>query len=1073
MNLVDRHSWISKNNICSLLRKYRDSQPDKTVFRFLNSRGREVDSCTYQDLDQHTNGLAAQLQSTDAVSHGMVAALLYPPGLDFIRAFLACVKSGAVPMPVPTPNLMGSRSDLDDLAHVLEDANASAVLCPGSFQQDMKGKIEADQGIVNGRTLSVLGEMRWIATDNPVQPLANFRSTDNELLFLQYTSGSTARPRGVMVSHANVIHNCGLCISHDNPVGVSWLPHYHDMGLIGSFLFTVVSGGECTFFSPLSFMRRPALWLEAISRYRATLTTAPDFAYAYCLREDKVPDAACREFDLRSMKVMINASEPIKASTYWEFLRRFEPFGLSRCAYVAGYGLAEHTLAVTLSNGTPDRIGSSPQNTLGCGIPKEDVTVAIVDPQTLQRVKNGQAGEIWLDSSSKALGYYRKETLTKKTFQARIAGESDDHLYLRTGDLGFLHEGELHVSGRLKDMLVIRGRNLFPSDIEERIEKAFPQTDAGSVAVFGVCEANRAEERLIVMIETRTGTQSPRLSDVIDLVSTCSAAPRITVIRAKTGSIIRTTSGKIARPRLAKRWSEGDLAALEKLEFEEPTVGDDSIEMVIGKIRQAAGDDQAATATLETLSLGSIDLVSLELWIEERISQSASSGTGLLEALVDLRILQEMKIVELDRLIAELQGGTVDGTDILTRLGGTFAELQTADSNQMQADVSLLSKAITPAGYQPDGGEACLVTGATGFLGAHLVRCLLETTTDPIFLLVRCRTAKAGRNRVIDALTDTGLAREMATRFTDNRITVLPGSLASDKLGLDDADWAGLSETVSRIYHSGAIVDYVKNYQALRGANVCGTSTLIELASQGCAKAMHFVSTTFTFGWTAADSLLEDGFNTSMSGLNFGYAQTKWVAESLMMRALDCGIDGKIYRPSLLTASGNGAFVEHDITIRVLGYMLRHGVYADIGNQISMVPVDICAANIVALSRNDQLAAKRFHITTDEHHTLTDICNTIAGNHGYRFRKLSLDGFIAHVNRHCTIGDPLFPLRPFINKNHGFLEGMSDKIYDNANYRAALPLSPGSIQTPELAEVIRPIMRFLQDRKLVPELHVC
>lgn len=1040
------------------------------VFRFLNSRGREVDSCTYLDLDEYTNGLAAHLQSREGISHGAVVALLYPPGLDFIRAFIACVKSGAVPMPVPAPNLMGSRSDLDDLAHLLEDADASAVLCPGSFQQDMKRKIETDQGIVDGRTLNILGEMLWITTDNPVQPLANFQSTDGELLFLQYTSGSTARPRGVMVSHANVVHNCGLCISHDNPVGVSWLPHYHDMGLIGSFLFTLVSGGECTFFSPLSFMRRPALWLDAISRYRATLTTAPDFAYAYCLRKDKVSDDACRELDLSSMKVMINASEPIKASTYWAFLRRFEPFGLSRCAYVAGYGLAEHTLAVTLSNGAHDRIGSRSKITPGCGIPKEDVTIAIVDPQTLQRVKNGQAGEIWLDSPSKALGYYRKETLTKRNFRARIAGEPDDHLYLRTGDLGFLNDGELHVSGRLKDMLVIRGRNLFPSDIEERIEKAFPQTDAGSVAVFGVCEANRVEERLIVMIETRTGTQSPRLSDVIDLVSTCSAAPRITVIRAKTGSIIRTTSGKIARQRLAKRWSEGDLAALEKLEFVEPTVGDDSIEMVIGKIRQAARDNPAAAATLETLSLGSIDLVSLELWIEERISQSASPGTGLLEALVDLRILQEMKIVDLDWLIAELQGGPVDCTDILTRLGGTFAELQTADSKQMHADVSVLSKAIAPAGYQPDCGEACLVTGATGFLGAHLVRRLLETTTDSIFLLVRCPSRKAGRKRIINALTDTGLALAQAIRFTDNRITILPGSLAADKLGLDKADWTLLSGAVSRIYHSGAIVDYVQNYQALRGANVCGTSTLIELASQGCAKAIHFVSTTFTFGWTAADSLLEDGFNTGMSGLNFGYAQSKWVAESLMMRAVSCGIDGRIYRPSLLTASRSAAFVEHDITVRVLGYMLRHGIYADIGNQISMVPVDICAANIVALSRNDQLAARHFHITTDEHHTLTDICDTIAGNHGYRFRKLSLDGFVAHVNRHCTVGDPLFPLRPFVNRNHGFLEDMSDKFYDNANYRAALPLSPGSMQTPELAEIVRPIITFLQDSKLVPEL---
>lgn len=1066
MNIIDRKPEVSGNNICALLRRHSDVQPDKTVFRYLNSRGRESDGCSYREFDEHTNGLAACLRADAGILPGMVVALLYSPGLDFIRAFIACVKLGALPVPVAAPNLLDSRSGLDDLAHILDDADAKVALCSTVFQRDIIRATKPEPGTGEKPESKVLRRTRWFATDIPVRPLANFACIENELLFLQYTSGSTTRPRGVMVSHANVVHNCGLCINHPNPVGVSWLPHYHDMGLIGSFLFTIVSGGECTFFSPLSFMRRPVLWLDTIARYRATLTTAPDFAYAYCLREDKISEEACCGLDLSSMKLMINASEPVKSSTYWNFLNRFEPFGLSRRAYVAGYGLAENTLAVTLSNGAPDGpcgVGSNSPQPLGCGKPAAGVTVALVDPVTLKRVDDGKIGEIWIDGPSKAMGYHRKQQLSEETFQAQIVDEANTRGYLRTGDLGFLKGGELHVSGRLKDMILIRGRNLFPADLEQRIEKAFPRLDPGSVAVFGACGPGDTEEMLVAMIEDRTGADLPPLRDVLDLVSIHWAAPRIAIVRVKNGSIIRTTSGKIARSRLADKWIGERIPALEKLEFEEALEG--ALEPIFQRIRDAAHSGNAAT--LESLSMNSVDLVSLELWIEERVSAAAPANSNLPKALVDLRILQEMRMGDLHNLIVTLENGNIDGTALLSKLATTFTDIQKADKERMRGDIEQLSIKHSLTGQRPSGGASCFVTGATGFLGSHLLRALLEQTDDHVFLLVRCEHPAAGEQRIRDALINVGVSSDLASSLLKSRITVLPGSLAHSRLGLDDGTWAQLSGEISRIYHSGAVVDYVQNYHALRDANVCATSALIELAAQGCVKTIHFVSTTFIFGWTAADSLLENGFNTDMTGLNFGYAQSKWVAEWLVNDGLRSGVDVKIYRPSLLTASRQGCFVEHDITVRMLGYMLRHGVFADIGNQISMVPVDICAANIVALSRNDRLAATHFHVTTDVHHRLSDICDIVSRNHGYRIEKLSLDDFIAHVNQHCDVSDPLYPLRPFINNNYGFLDDMRDKIYDNSNYRDAVRSTPGAFATPELADVIRPIIGFLQDRQLI------
>ena len=279
-------------------------------------------------------------------------------------------------------------------------------------------------------------------------------------------------------------------------------------------------------------------------------------------------------------------------------------------------------------------------------------------------------------------------------------------------------------------------------------------------------------------------------------------------------------------------------------------------------------------------------------------------------------------------------------------------------------------------------------------------------------------------------------------------------------------DWRVLADGANRIYHCGAEVDYVKSYNLLRAANVLATREVIALASEGCRKSLHYISTTFVFGWSVKPSLFESDDNSDMENLDFGYAQSKWVAEQLVLRAQRSGIPVVIYRPSLVTASAGGRFVRRDITSRVLGYMIRHGLTVDAPNQVSFLPVDVCARNIVVLSRSDE-PAPVFHMTADDYHTMTDICAVISQRFGYSFVAVSLEDFVADAHAHCQPDDDLYPLLSFYDRNTKHILRMGDKRYDNSVYRRARDSEALALSHPTLEATVDPIVSFLQREGLI------
>jgi acyl-CoA synthetase (AMP-forming)/AMP-acid ligase II len=523
-----------------------------------DSDQREQDqSLTYAELDRAARSRAAWLQ----VHHrpGDRALLLHPPGLEFVKTFLGCLYAGVVPVPAPPPS--PDRAQLDRTAGIAVDAGVSVVLTTSPLAETVRerladGRVPSRPPVVTSDRDSLGDPAAWTVP----------RLRPDATAFLQYTSGSASDPKGVMVSHRNLSHHQAeiqrrLSTGPDLVV-VGWLPHFHDMGLIGQLLHPIFVGGSCVFMAPTTFLRRPVRWLEAITRHRGTMTVAPDFAYDLCART--IPDRQLTGLHLSSLRCALNGAEPVRATTLDKFSRRFEPVGFRPAAFSPCYGMAEVTLmaaaqgsdaAATRYPADPDalehdeiRPGPSGRSTdlVGCG-KAINLTLRIVDPRHRTRLEPGRIGEIWINGQSVAAGYWNRPDLTAQLFQAYTAdGEGP---YLRTGDLGALLGDELFVTGRLKDVLISHGRNLYPQDIERIVGEIHPALGAGVGAAFPVSDER---EHMVIVHEVKKvllgGAELAELAARIRVtVARSLDVPAPSVVLTNRGAVRRTTSGKVQR----------------------------------------------------------------------------------------------------------------------------------------------------------------------------------------------------------------------------------------------------------------------------------------------------------------------------------------------------------------------------------------------------------------------------------------------------------------------------------------------------------------------------------------------
>jgi thioester reductase-like protein len=1074
------------DTILDYLGHWAEVNPDKCFSTFLDRNGTPRETYTYQSFEARTRFLAEYFREETALRHGDRVALVYPPGLEMVAAFIACARIGAIPVPVPPATSVTNGGALR-LRSVMLDSGAALALTDSSFGSGLLGRAEAGDHADQEDPFARLG-VQLLATDL-LQGAARGGMTDDPIqtLFLQYTSGSTGTPKGVVVSHQNVIHNCRSMIDHQ-AIGVSWLPQFHDLGLIGYYLFQVVTGGTTYGFSPLDFLRRPALWLETLSKYKATYTSSPNFGFEYCLSTERVPDDVLEGLDLSSVQVFMNAAEPIRPSTYRGFLERFAKYGLRPTAHVAAYGLAENTLAVSSSGqrsvtidrgalhgrsvvmAAADTPPGQQLELVSCGKPLDGIYVRIVDPGTGVEVRGDGVGEIWVAGQSKCQGYWNKPELSKHVFDNSIADESNGaYSYLRTGDLGFLSEGELFVCGRLKDLIILRGQNYYPEDLETAVEKSSDKIQVGSVAAF---RGPDGEERLVVVAGLRSPGDPPHPDEISRSLGVHGYAGPHTIVFVRRQAIKRTTSGKVARSLTRDKWLDGGLRAIETHVREGNGAGLNwahtlDVQAHYERFLETyalRGDENARPGEV---GLDSLALAELLVVLERALAQA---GAGDLQEALHIPVLQRLTVSEISAVVRGFREGPADwAISLHAKLDEVKRERDESEAAAMRRDARLgpLHASAVP---RADGRLShVLLTGGTGFLGPFLLRSLLDQTDAAFTVLVRAPDPSAARERLKSDLEAAGLYDLRTADVFEGRVRAVCGDLASPRLGLADAAWQQLTETVDTIVHNGAWVDYVLDYDTLRASNVEGTRELLRLACTSRRKKFYFVSSTTIFGWTGKRNLIERDSNPEMSGLDFGYAQTKWVSEQLILQAREQGVEARIYRPAFITASTAGFGHSTDIVVRLLSFMIKYGVAPNADIQLSFMPADIAAHNIAAvMTSSDEPQEPVLHVTIDEYFNMVDLTTQINKDYGIQFRYVDLEEFSREMKRLCTAADPVFPLVDFVARAHSKVLVMEGKRYRNTAFRLALKNSTAGIPDASLQEIVSFLMAHMETAGMLP-----
>ncbi len=557
-------------SLVGLLESRAATQPDERAYLFLSDHGAEEATITYGELLGRASAFAARL--VDVAGPGDRALLVFPAGLEFIVGFFGCLIARVIAVPMMVPRRQSAR---DASVSIVANCMPTVALASPALmvRPDLRDRFTG---------------LEWLSVDlarGGAPSAALPRPGRDDVAFLQYTSGSTSDPKGVVVSHGNLLANLEMNrISLSNTsasTGVNWIPHYHDMGLVFGILTPLYLGALGVLMSPNAFMQRPLLWLRAISHYRAELGASPNFGFDLCVSRFRAEQM--QGIDLSCWKVVNSGAEPVRHETVRRFNETFAPYGLDPRAAYPSYGMAEATLQVTgsrrgaghvtraisraalLENAIrPPMDSADSQTVVGCGRAILDERIAIVEAQTRRRLGPDEVGEIWVNGPNVASGYWRNAEATQASLRARIAGEDDGANWLRSGDLGFLDEtGQLFVTGRIKELIIIRGMNHYPQDIERTVQAAHPALRQNCGAAFSVVD-DRGEEQLVIVQEVeRTARNKIDPQEIAGIIREAVTndheifARHIVLIRPQT--LPKTTSGKVQRALTRKLWLEHKL----------------------------------------------------------------------------------------------------------------------------------------------------------------------------------------------------------------------------------------------------------------------------------------------------------------------------------------------------------------------------------------------------------------------------------------------------------------------------------------------------------------------------------
>jgi thioester reductase-like protein len=942
----------SYRTIADGLKSRANLRPDAIAVRLLRSGEANLE-VSVRELEDKVQALANELQYLTTC--GDRALLLFKTGPEFITAFLACQRAGlvAVPLRLPTP-----RESQVRISAVLADCDPSIILT----QSGARDSIAAYQF---ARPILEIDRMPAIARD-----IGQDRGT--ELAFLQYTAGTTGTPKGVMISHENLLTNARLCVERSGATPasstVSWLPHYHDMGLVGAILGSLLIGVEITLMAPADFLRRPLSWLEAISRYRADIVAAPNFAYDLCAQrlsgEPRPIEAGA--IDLSCLRAAFVGAEPVHAATLSRFAAAAEPLGFSPQAFLPSYGLAEATLFVDGVHGSLAQIarrfaasdlaaGNVPANPrfepqptdrilVACGerSSPDEIDIVIVDESADTELPDGRLGVIALSGRCVTQGYWGPQPANGTAFRSTIAGR-DGRRYFRTGDVGFFHDGLLFVIGRGDDLIILNGVNYYPQDIEELAARADTRFPKWRSAAF--TSGLGPDKQLVIMQEApRRGDPT---HDELHFVRSIQQSlfdnlgmGGVEVLIIAPGRLPITATGKIRRSECRTIFEAGKSDSISwqarrrtggAIVQSKATVDETSAVLhrwrdAIGRLVGRPGAEIDPTLPISAYPLDSLKLAELHTILEVQfgITRSPEDFLGardlksLLDADPDLNAVTAADIIQDARIADALH------PSVLRELNTDF-----------------------------------VVTGATGMLGTRIVRELLGRSRGKVYCLVREPSQRLRR-----ALQQS----DVAASIIDTRVIGVPSDLSQLHFGLDQQVYQKLAATVGTVIHCAADVDFLRPYRDLRAINVEAVRTILEFAATGIAKRVLHVSSISVLETPEkrGRSLGESEPLANPELLANGYAQSKWAADMMMLRAAERGFEVAVCRapwlldsPDLAQGPGDG-FIRSFITSCL---QLRR--VPDTTMNLNLMPVDFVGRAIAAIASRDEAIKAVYHLGAD------------------------------------------------------------------------------------------------------------
>jgi thioester reductase-like protein len=679
--------------------------------------------------------------------------------------------------------------------------------------------------------------------------------------------------------------------------------------------------------------------------------------------------------------------------------------------------------------------------------------------------------------------------------------------------MGFFHDGELFVCGRIKDMIILRGQNYYPQDIEAVVEKASGLIRTNCVAAFQINE--ESEPALAIVAEVKNLKALPDPLKIAAAVRNFLNVEVALISFIAPRAIPRTSSGKIMRHKTKHMWLQGQFTVVSEFSREkeaEPANSGSGSQSPFDVLKARYNLTGTESYNLVEAGLDSMDLVVFMHEIKELLK---NKDADMLARQVDIGLIQRVSVAELFRLAEQLERAPEEALGPLRHTLAAFREEQrAAEQRMMKSDARLIfdptkiedpikieppslaalsetrilnhiqpkngsgktvapkngsAKHVLPADVSPKhvSPKNVLLTGGTGFIGPFLVKSLLEQTDAKIHVLVRATDEHQGKQRLRAAMESIGSCPAELTEMFETRVIPVCGDLGHKDLGLTSEVWDSLANKIDTVFHNGATVNYLLNYDRMRDANVLGTNEVLRLAFEGRSKTFNYVSTTFIFGWAVKKVLYETDFNANMELLDFGYSQSKWVSEQVVMDARRRGLTTRIFRPALVSPSVTGGGNNFDIAVRLVAFMVNHGIGVDALNQVSFVPADITANNIVAISTTPGTENKTYHVVRDDYANMMDITGLITKATGRQFEIFSLSDFVPELVRRCRKEDLLFPLLDFLVGSVDNISSMEFKRYDNSSYQSARDMSAWGQPDPSLEETVHGILRFMQRKGII------